>query len=72
MFHLPNRFTQDSKLNAVVDISNIRAMNSGDVSIVNTGYAVKNTDHKHQMFVQRANARNKKVAKSFRQIRKSR
>ena len=65
-----NVFVQGSKLNAVEDISNTSAINSGDVSIVNTGYEVTNTGQKHQMFVQRANACNKKVGKSFRQTRK--
>lgn len=65
-----NVFVQGSKLNAVEDISNTSAINSGDVSIVNTSYEVTNTGQKHQMFVQRANACNKKVGKSFRQTRK--
>ena len=51
-------------------ISNTNAMNSGDVSIVNTDYEVKNTGHKHQMFAQRANACNKKIEKSFHEIKK--
>ena len=44
-----NVFVQGSKLNAVEDISNTSAINSGDVSIVNTGYEVTNTGQKHQM-----------------------